>query len=764
MAQIFGVFGSGLIKNNALLPAFLQSYLANNSAKTSETDIKIERIFPIISKIKPDTIMLGWGRKKSYRRASQFAQRRDLTMFTLEDGFLRSLTSGKNSRYACSMVIDPIGIYFNAKYPSYLESLIAKNELNSDQLATAQRLIQRILHERLSKYNATAKLGTLTGLNIQKTVKNILLIDQVAGDQSINGAGADKDSFAKMLATAQAHHPNAQLWIKAHPAGKVGYLTEIDLPSHINVIRDNVNPIELLEPMDEVYTVSSHMGFEALMCQKNGLGKSVHCFGVPWYAGWGLTDDSHAPQNVLAVAQKRRKIARQKNGLLQATLADLFYACYLQYSHYANPATGKACDIDSAIDWLVTNRTYKQKVNISPSPLLGYEFSGWKTGFVKAFFASSGKQLVFKAKPNTNIKRPEFFTKRVKLANFNEILVWGFAKKQHLQRQLSDQQIWCMEDGFIRSNGLGASLIEPLSVVVDHSGIYYNATAPSDLETLLANQNDLKVEQIERVNALQQRLLDQQVSKYNVGDTKPLILPPLAAGKEKILVVGQVEDDMSVQLCGSDIKSNLGLLKQVRQYNPTAFIIYKPHPDVQAGLRTGKISDSDMAIYADQVVLDIRMPQCLDTVDSVHTISSLTGFEALLRNKNVTCYGLPFYAGWGLTVDNVENAITQTILARRKFFRENNELPPLTLSQLIYATLIDYPLYHIPQGHGLAQVEDVIDFLYQRPQIAKMAEHDKKWETPKTHVKDKIKQGKPLLTTKFMQLRHQIQVFKQKKR
>lgn len=719
MSQVFGVFGHGLIKNNALLQAFLQSYLAEsinkNVSETSDTTVKIQRIFPLISQVEPHTIMLGWGRKKSYRRASQFAQRHDLPMLTLEDGFLRSLTSGKHSRYACSMVIDPIGIYFNAKYPSYLEQLIVDSALNPPQLQKTQRLIDRIISERLSKYNGTAKNGTLSHLKIQKDSKNILLIDQVAGDQSINGAGADKDSFIKMLKIAQQNHPKAQLWIKAHPAGKIGYLTEIELPNAINIIQESVNPIELLEQMDDVYTVSSHMGFEALM-----LGKPVHCFGVPWYAGWGLTDDTHAPQNVLSVAQTRRLKRREKNGMAAVTLGELFFACYLQYSHYANPATGKACDIDTTMDWLVTNRAWKDTLHTSSpkssqsKPLLVYEVSGWKYSFVQAFFASGGKKLVFKALPKPHAFN-KVLDKKWDSSDFNEILVWGFAKKRQIRSRFPNQQIWCMEDGFIRSNGLGASLIEPLSVVVDKTGIYYNATTPNDLEILLANQNELSQTQLDRVNSLQQRLLSQHVSKYNVGKAQPLELLISAKNKEKILVVGQVEDDMSVQLCGSEIKTNLGLLRQVRHDNPNAFILYKPHPDVQAGLRTGKISDTDMAIFADQIVPDIRIAECLDQVDSVHTISSLTGFEALLRSKKVTCYGLPFYAGWGLTVDKVEGMIAIETLKRRAVYRTNNHLPALNVSQLTFATLIKYPLYHLPNSYGLAQVEEVIDFLYDHP-------------------------------------------------
>ncbi len=792
MTLIFGVFGNGLRKNNALLPAFLQSYMTKNSENklglNQEDSIKIERIFPVISPISPSTFMptmLGWGRKKSHRRATKFAQRHGLAMLTLEDGFLRSLTSGKASRYACSMVIDPIGIYFNAKYPSYLEQLIAECDLDSEQIQNAQRLIQRITDERLSKYNGTHWQNTLTDLAIDNQKKNILLIDQVAGDQSIAGAGADNESFANMLEVAQnglsnTLHPDTQLWIKAHPAGKVGYLTKLNIPTNIHIIGQAVNPIELLEHMDEVYTVSSHMGFEALM-----LGKTVHCFGVPWYAGWGMTDDRYAPQNVLAVAQKRRGKARQKQGLPSATLQDLFFTCYLQYTHYANPATAKACPIDTAIDWLVTNRAWKYRAlqgndNLQDKPLLVYQMSGWKTGFVTAFFASSGRKLQFKAKPKLNATArvlSQFSNpfSPMQLNNFPQILVWGFAKKQEVQSLLKNSakpEIWCMEDGFIRSNGLGASLIEPLSVVVDKTGIYYDATTPSDLENLLANKQDLSTSELQRVKNLQQCLIAQQVSKYNVGEPKPLVMPKSANEKYKILVVGQVEDDLSIQRCASDIKTNLGLLQAVRFAHPDAFIWYKPHPDVQAGLRIGKIADTDMAKYADQIVLDSRMPDCLEKIDSVHTISSLTGFEALLRGKNVVCYGLPFYAGWGLTADKADNAIAQKTLQRRKFFRDKN-LIPLTLEQLIFATLIDYPLYRLPNGFGLAQVEEVIDYLYAS--LDKNADNQNQGfilpknvsqakKLVKNHAKSLIKKHKPQLTTKFMQLRHQIAFLNAKKR
>jgi len=52
------------------------------------------------------------------------------------------------------------------------------------------------------------------------------------------------------------------------------------------IIEENVNPISLLKHFTKVYTKTSGMGFEALLC-----GCECVCFGMPFYAGWGVTTD-----------------------------------------------------------------------------------------------------------------------------------------------------------------------------------------------------------------------------------------------------------------------------------------------------------------------------------------------------------------------------------------------------------------------------------------------------------------------------------------
>ena len=234
-----------------------------------------------------------------------------------------------------------------------------------------------------------------------------------------------------------------------------------------------------------------------------------------------------------------------------------------------------------------------------------------------------------------------------------------------------------IEDGFIRSVGLGAEFRPPLSVVCDRLGIYYDATAPSDLEDILAHTR-FDPALLARATALRTRMVRDGVTKYNLAGDVAL---DVARDRPVVLVPGQVADDRSVLLGGGGAQPGLELLERVRAQAPDATIIYKPHPDVEAGFREGAIPDAEALRYADHVVRAGSMASLLDQVDTVHTLTSLTGFEALMRGKAVTTYGQPFYAGWGLTTDLNPPARR----ARR-----------LELDALVAATLILYPLYFDP--------------------------------------------------------------------
>lgn len=235
-----------------------------------------------------------------------------------------------------------------------------------------------------------------------------------------------------------------------------------------------------------------------------------------------------------------------------------------------------------------------------------------------------------------------------------------------------------VEDGFLRSRGLGAGLHPPGSVVIDRSGIYYNARRPSDLETLLATQIFTPA-LVDRARRLRNRVCAAGVTKYGLETGQMIDLP---ADRRTVLAVGQVDDDMSVQLGGAGVGGNLDFLARVRKAEPDAWIVYRPHPDVQAGHRKGHLSDAVVLEHADAIDSGAPLMELVQRVDEVHVLSSLTGFEALMRGRSVTVHGMPFYAGWGLTRDLAKPSSRRGRL--------------LDVDQLVAGALILYPRYLDP--------------------------------------------------------------------
>jgi capsular polysaccharide export protein len=253
-----------------------------------------------------------------------------------------------------------------------------------------------------------------------------------------------------------------------------------------------------------------------------------------------------------------------------------------------------------------------------------------------------------------------------------------------------------VEDGLLRSRGLGADLIAPLSLVLDDLGIYYDPASESRLERLIAARATLRPDQARRAERLIATLTRHGLSKYNRGTA-----PPALPDGPRILVPGQVEDDASIKLGAGPIDTNIALLKTVRAENPDAVILYKPHPDVEAGLRPGAVPAPALRDLADMTLTGTDPAQLLAHVHGVWTMTSLLGFEALLRGVPVTTTGAPFYAGWGLTRDLGEIPTRRTVRP--------------TLGGLVHATLIDYPRYLDPVTGTPCPVEVVADRLAHGP-------------------------------------------------
>jgi capsule polysaccharide export protein KpsC/LpsZ len=282
------------------------------------------------------------------------------------------------------------------------------------------------------------------------------------------------------------------------------------------------------------------------------------------------------------------------------------------------------------------------------------------------------------------------------------VVAWAARLEPRHEAECADHDIDLVriEDGFIRSIGLGAGFSSAASLAVDRRGIYYDPGRPSDLEDLLQTAELTDADRAAGAR-IRQRIVELRLSKYNLhrGGTASID----TGGRKVILVPGQVADDASVLNSMSpsiDLRSgesiNLQLLRYARARNPDAYLIFKPHPDVRSGLRKGHIAPGDARSFADLVIDDADIVDLITMCDGIETISSLAGFEALLRGKDVTVHGLPFYAGWGLTNDLAHSP-------RRTACR--------TIDEICFVAFVQYTRHVDPVSHRACTIHDLLNAL-----------------------------------------------------
>ena len=342
----------------------------------------------------------------------------------------------------------------------------------------------------------------------------------------------------------------------------------------------------------------------------------------------------------------------------------------LNESAYCDPFTGEAATIEATIDLLAE---WRGIMEANRTIVAACGMAWWKRAEIRRFLWAPHRRLHF------------FYSLSRALACARQagggVAIWPSRVSPALigAAQRQGVPLVRVEDGFVRSVGLGSGLVPPSSVVVDRLGIHFDPSAPSDLERILT-ATDFTPRLLARAAALRATIVAAGISKYAAGAAAAA--PPRQAGRKLVLVPGQVEDDMSVLAGGGGLTSNLELLRRARALEPDAEIWFRPHPDVDAGHRKGTVADADALAVADRIVREPDMATLLDTVDAVHVLTSLTGFEALMRGREVTCHGTPFYAGWGLTED------LGTVSERRGRI--------LTLDELVAGVLILYPRYLDP--------------------------------------------------------------------
>jgi len=276
------------------------------------------------------TAVAGWGRKPSGRRAVWLARLLRRPVALLEDGFVRSVDRNAPT---LSLLVDDIGVYYDAARPSRMERVISDGA-DGDQAARAARLTAQWRAGRVSKYNHSPEYPD------RLPDRYVLVIDQTFGDLSVVGGLASPERFSAMLSAALAENPDAEVIVKVHPdvfsKAKRGYFDPSSSRARIRIIGTDCHPVRLLERATAVYCVTSLMGFEALLW-----GRPVRCFGMPFYAGWGITQDE-LPRPM------RRHDAR---------LEDVVHAALVALARYADPVNGARWKAEQAIDHVARERS-----------------------------------------------------------------------------------------------------------------------------------------------------------------------------------------------------------------------------------------------------------------------------------------------------------------------------------------------------------------------------------------------------------------------
>jgi len=301
------------------------------------------------------------------------------------------------------------------------------------------------------------------------------------------------------------------------------------------------------------------------------------------------------------------------------------------------------------------------------------------------------------------IRNTKHFLKIKYYSMFDQLLnkkgtFYGWGRKKSGSRAIElakkyNTDYMLLEDGFIRSLDLGVKDSPSFSLVEDDVGIYYDATQSSKLENILNSydfQSDAKL--MQAAKEAMALIRKHYISKYNnapdIGDDFFGHDP-----KPKALIIAQTAGDASLEYGRGNVYSTQQMIEDAIRENPDASIYIKIHPDVLAGKKPSDIKAEDIPKACTIIDADVNPISLLKHFDKVYTKTSGMGMEALVLGVEVVCYGMPYYAGWELTVDKQE--------CKR---RQRN----LTVEELFAGAYILYTRHYNPYSQKKSDIIDTI--------------------------------------------------------
>lgn len=586
----------------------------------------------------------------------------------LKDGIFAGY-SNKKSAYSLYYAFES-DVYYNLKKESNIESLLRSYWVpTEEEWQTAHLAIQMINKYGITKYNEYPHVSesTMRGVGYQ----NILLVDQPIDDESVVLGNADEQTFNDMLLYAFDNYQYANIYVKLHPdtidGKKEGYLQKLllkhglnDHPS-IKLIDTHCNITSLFHFINDIFVVTSQVGFEALIRNKN-----VICFGTPFYSGWGLTTD----MQTLSYPKPER------------SLMDLFVALVLQHTLYLNPFTGKKGTILDLLEYVSLQQRHNNKKNVA--------------FYNTAFIERKNIDLLL------NVDKQNFsaITKAKQIPKHIDDFILT-DKKSTFQEVEPLKYRAFLSDGFLFSDRVNDENV--LSLIVDHNGPFYDPKAQSDLDYMLNHETYTDYEK----NCAEQFLIDLR-GKFLMDmieqDSGNALSEKKKENKKVVFIPGQREED-DMTFVGGDITipSDYELLVAILQKVENSLIIYKP----AQGSKFKKLNDLSKGGLVNLTSLvkerkntfvfefDASISHCIEVSDEVHLLNHTCGLEAIIKGKRVVTYGLPFYGGLGLTED------------KQKFPREKREI---SLEEFALAVYMLYPRYKLPNEEYFTSASNALKY------------------------------------------------------
>jgi capsular polysaccharide export protein len=344
-------------------------------------------------------------------------------------------------------------------------------------------------------------------------------------------------------------------------------------------------------------------------------------------------------------------------------------------------------------------------------PLFLFGFNDWKT-FMQDWFPDY--RVIFSPMNLWPIEFDIDWKWRILSDPRSRVLMWQYKAPPKIRDFCVRHRIpfHFVEDGFLRSIALGAQHTPPISLVFDRQSMHFNAFTRSDLEEILSSYDfDTDSKLMNRARENITRLLATRVSKYNSGALANALSLYGEKTKKRVLILGQVERDASIKYGSTKRYINNDLIWLARRENPDAQIIYKPHPEILHGTAETISNIDEIRGVAQVLERDISLADAMETVDHVYTITSLSGFEALLRGIKVTTLGCPFYSGWGVTDDRQPN---------------NRRTRKLTVEQIFAGAYILYAKYLDPVTKNQIEIEDALAILAEMRSFLPMKPNERK--------------------------------------